>query len=889
MNERIPQTSCEPTRGTEALLSALRGKKILIYGLGREGRGSFAFLKKYRKELALKRLALCDGNEAALEDPCFASWEDLVIERYREADFTKILATFDLCLKAPGISLSDEARLPDNEQRLKKAPHTVISGQIDLFLNYAAGQIVGVTGTKGKSTTTSLFFHLLQTAGKASYLLGNIGIPAWDELEHMEGCVAALELSCHQLEFASASPGLAILTNLYPEHLDHYPSYEAYCRAKVHIALHQKAEDFFFFRTDQEESLRMLSDLTRRFARLSASFVLFAEDAQKLSPDYLESFGIRQEQIAYSALLGESSLTVRRGLRVKKFETDSTFGEGGEIRRFADPLRGREERILPLLPPGGANGRHMLMNAAMTSLAACFFGLDQEAILRGLRSFRPLRHRFEFLGKYNGIEFINDSIATIPQACFLALQNAPHTASLIIGGEDRGIDYGMFGDLPKTEGLRHVFCLPEAGHRIMKEAERGGQWLRSNFAFDEHAAERFTLCEPPEGETEAERITAGVMLEHRDKPICLYAINNMHEAVAMALALTPKGKACLLSPAAASYNQYRNFEERGDDFAREIREQTRRRPSALLLMNPEAGRGLNEQQVLTILRYFNDAEVTINPRLSRYAGDMGDCLAQEEAEHDCVACLGGDGSLRECAAVLAEMNPEKPLVYLPGGTTCDYARTLGLPLQTEASLENLRKHKLVRPDLGYANGEAFIYVASFGAFTDVSYTARRELKRNLGSLAYFIEALKSVGKISAIHCRGQADGVPFEGDYLFGAVMNSLSVGGLLNLESKAESVSLDDGCFEVLLIRAADNHLQYPGLIAKLLTRDYSHELIEFMTVRTLEFLFDEAIAMTLDGEFARRSRCWNIDIRRRAFSLLVPENCTAFTESVLPAFGEK
>ena len=209
----------------DQILDYLRGKSILILGFGREGRSSFDFI---RKNLPEAQLAIADQSE--INDDVVKNTTVISGNKYLEA-----CKNYDVILKAPGVIIKDS---------LDDATKTKITSQSDLFMRVFHNQVIGVTGTKGKSTTSSLIYHVLKNAGYDTQLVGNIGKPCFDIIDEITpNTVVVFELSAHQLEFIQARPHIAVLLNIYDEHFDHYSSPDAYYQAKKNIFKYQSVND----------------------------------------------------------------------------------------------------------------------------------------------------------------------------------------------------------------------------------------------------------------------------------------------------------------------------------------------------------------------------------------------------------------------------------------------------------------------------------------------------------------------------------------------------------------------------------------------------------------------------------------------------------------------
>ena len=213
------------------LIDYIRDKNILILGFGREGKSTYNFIRKYLPE---KHLTIGDKNAVILEDS--------KISFDCGDDYLAHLGNYDLVFKSPGIPFVG-VRYPDT---------TEITCQTDMFLRFADCTIVGITGTKGKTTTSTLIYRMLSETGADVSLIGNMGIPVFEEINKPEGSIAVIEMSSHQLEFTRSSPHVAVMTNVYEEHLDHYEEgFTGYVNSKLNIVKHQTAEDFFIFNGTQ--------------------------------------------------------------------------------------------------------------------------------------------------------------------------------------------------------------------------------------------------------------------------------------------------------------------------------------------------------------------------------------------------------------------------------------------------------------------------------------------------------------------------------------------------------------------------------------------------------------------------------------------------------------
>ena len=413
------------------------GKNVLILGFGREGRSTLKLLKKFECSITI-----ADRNDVSCA-------ETEGIEVISGENYLGCLGRFDVIMKAPGIALFDS--VPDT---VKKK----ITSQTDLLLRYCTNRIIGITGTKGKSTTSSLTHHILTHCGKKALLIGNIGVPPLECIPDLDAdTIIVCEMSCHQLEYVQASPEIAVYLNLFEEHLDHYTGFDAYRAAKENIYLHQKDGDTLIVNKD-------LAPANARSRIITASLT----DAADIC-------------------LNGDSLVIE--------------GDHFDI----------QTKLL---------GRHNLYNIGIAMKAAQMCGCDNADILAAVSTFDGLRHRLENVGTINGVTYINDSISTCPSTAIAAVRAFGNVDTIIVGGMDRGIDYTGLVDFLNASDIANVILLPDSGHKI----------------------------EP--------------QLDHSKRSI--YHAADLNDAVAHAKTVTKQ--LCLLSPAAASYGFYKNFEERGDHF-----------------------------------------------------------------------------------------------------------------------------------------------------------------------------------------------------------------------------------------------------------------------------------------------------------------------------------
>ncbi len=292
----------------------------------------------------------------------------------------------------------------------------------------------------------------------------------------------------------------------------------------------------------------------------------------------------------------------------------------------------------------------------------------------------------------------------------------------------------------------------------------------------------------------------------------------------------------------------------------------------LLIVNPCSGKAKMRPAALSVVEVFSKAgyDVTVYPTKSQ-----GDATLRvkriEKDEFDLVVACGGDGTLNEVITGLMQAEIDLPIGYIPAGTLNEWSSGLGISRTIRTAAKDIVKGKEITLDIGKFGNKYFTYTASFGAFTEASYTANQNVKNVLGQAAYFFEGVKSLGNIKPIHLKLITDNQTVEGDYLFGAISNSMSVGGIVKFDQSV--VKLNDGLFEVLLIKNPTNILGYQPLIDGILKRDINREGMEFFHTKSLKIIGGEGLDWTLDGEHATSQRVIEISNLQKAVRFIVPD----------------
>lgn len=440
------------------IIDELTDKSILILGFGREGKSTLNFILSNNVNC---KIGIADKNEILDEDVV----NNKNISLHTGENYLDSMKEYDVVIKTPGISFKDVDLIGIREK---------ITSQTELFLKYAGHKTIGITGTKGKSTTSSLIYNMLKQEKKA-ILVGNIGLPAFEMIDsYDETDWYIYELSSHQLEFVGVSPKIAVLLNMFEEHLDHYKSYDAYKEAKRNIYKYQKENDWYVYNNDMADVLNETRKLSQNQMKVTSENISGTNTA------------VYSKEKMLINILGENNeITLPNDMKLK--------------------------------------GIHNIYNITVATSVAKIIGIANDSIVRGIKTFETLPHRLQDIGTYAGITYVDDSISTIPAATMSAVASVDNVDTLIIGGMDRGINYTPLMKYIIKGEVPNVILMYDSGKQIYDAVK--------------------------------DEITTNVIY-----------VENLEEAVKLAVKITRKGKACVMSPAAASYGTFKNFEERGERF-----------------------------------------------------------------------------------------------------------------------------------------------------------------------------------------------------------------------------------------------------------------------------------------------------------------------------------
>lgn len=268
----------------------------------------------------------------------------------------------------------------------------------------------------------------------------------------------------------------------------------------------------------------------------------------------------------------------------------------------------------------------------------------------------------------------------------------------------------------------------------------------------------------------------------------------------------------------------------------------------LFILNPCAGMRKANKVLPDIIATFNQADYDVSVYITAGGGDAKKQTALRAKEMDLIVCCGGDGTFNETVAGLLESGADTPLGYIPAGSTNDFAGSLGLPANPVEAAKRIVAGTPTPYDVGSFGGRIFTYVASFGAFTRASYATPQSIKNALGHTAYVLGGISELSQIKDIYAKFQLDGQTLEGDYLFGAICNSTSIGGIAKLDPS--QVDMSDGLFELLLVRAPKDLAEIAECIAAVQKQQYNCSMITFRTVSQLQVTTEAGTNWTLDGE---------------------------------------
>ena len=290
----------------------------------------------------------------------------------------------------------------------------------------------------------------------------------------------------------------------------------------------------------------------------------------------------------------------------------------------------------------------------------------------------------------------------------------------------------------------------------------------------------------------------------------------------------------------------------------------------LFVFNPKAGKGRIKMHLLDIVDIFNKGGYEVIIRATQGPKDAYEQVKEYADQVDLIACSGGDGTLDEVVTGIVEVGSQTPIGYIPAGSTNDFANSLGIPKNMKAAAETVVDGRLFACDIGAFNDDTFVYIAAFGLFTDVSYETKQEYKNVLGHMAYILEGMKRLPSIKSYQMKFTAENLEIEGDFIFGMITNSMSVGGFKRITGKY--VELDDGEFEVTLIKRPTNAIELNQILTDLVNRNIDTDQMYCFKTASLHIESEEEVPWTLDGEFGGKHYVVDMQNRKQALEIRVP-----------------
>lgn len=297
---------------------------------------------------------------------------------------------------------------------------------------------------------------------------------------------------------------------------------------------------------------------------------------------------------------------------------------------------------------------------------------------------------------------------------------------------------------------------------------------------------------------------------------------------------------------------------------------------ALFIVNPYSGKGLIKNHILEIIDIMVKAGYEITVYTTQERGDAIRAVKERDASYELVVCSGGDGTLDEIVTGMLQSGFKTTIGYIPAGSTNDFANSLKLPASMKKAAEIVAGGEIFPCDAGLFNNDIFVYIAAFGLFTEVSYGTPQEMKNMLGHMAYILEGVKHLQNIKSYHMRVVCrDGEPspaeqtIEDDFIFGMVTNSLSVGGFKGITGK--NVLLNDGLFEVVLIKRPRNPMELNAILSALVSEKFDTNLMYSFKAGGLYIEAQDEVAWTLDGEFGGKHRTVTLKNKQMAIDIMV------------------
>lgn len=292
----------------------------------------------------------------------------------------------------------------------------------------------------------------------------------------------------------------------------------------------------------------------------------------------------------------------------------------------------------------------------------------------------------------------------------------------------------------------------------------------------------------------------------------------------------------------------------------------------LVVRNPKAGSFLSQNTFLEAAGVIFKSDYNVYVYTTQCRGDAARVVAEEGAEYDYIVAFGGDGTLHEVINGLMRLEKRPVLGYIPAGTTNDFAAGLGLHRNVQKAAATVIDGEEQELDIGlFGDDQYFSYVASFGTFTKASYSAPQEVKNLLGYAAYLLEGIRTIADVHSYHLKVRTEKETIEDDFIFGAVSNALSVGGVMKFDR--DDVDLCDGLFEILMIKTPRSILDLQALVRDIAVHHYNSEQIVYLKASEVTISGEESAAWTVDGENGGSVKEVSIRNCHRAIRILKPK----------------
>lgn len=290
----------------------------------------------------------------------------------------------------------------------------------------------------------------------------------------------------------------------------------------------------------------------------------------------------------------------------------------------------------------------------------------------------------------------------------------------------------------------------------------------------------------------------------------------------------------------------------------------------LFIYNPKAGKAQIRNHLVDILDIFvkDGYEVTVYPTQAR--GDAIKKIRRKKDKYDIVVCSGGDGTLDEAFTGMMQCKKKVPIGYVPAGSTNDFALSLNIPKNMVQAAETVVNGETYAVDVGMFNDDVFVYIAAFGLFTEVSYETDQQIKNILGHVAYLLEGMKRLAAIKSYKLKVTVNDEVIEDEFIFGMITNSYSVGGFQRITGN--NVELDDGEFEITLIKKPQNPIELNRVMAALVDRDIDAECMYCFKAGEVHIESEEDVSWTLDGEFGGSHKEVTVKNLHKSLEIRVP-----------------